>query len=108
VALAAASTLFAAGCSAGSLGSSAGGEGSAGAVTINYLLSGSGDDVVASAKAMVEAFQAANPGITIKTDTRPGSEGDNLIKTRLATGDEVQVFAYNNGSLLQAIQRSRI
>ena len=104
MALAAVSTLFAAGCSAGSLGSSSG-EGSAGAVTINYLLSGSGDDVVASAKAMVEAFQAANPGITIKTDTRPGgSEGDNLIKTRLATGDMSEVFAYNNGSLLQAIK----
>jgi raffinose/stachyose/melibiose transport system substrate-binding protein len=104
VALAAASTLFAAGCSAGSLGSSSG-EGSAGAVTINYLLGGSGEDTVASAKSMVEAFQAANPGITIKTDTRPGgSEGDNLVKTRLATGDMSEIFAYNNGSLLQAIK----
>jgi raffinose/stachyose/melibiose transport system substrate-binding protein len=108
VALAAASMLFAAGCQAGSLGSSdegAGGEGSASAVTINYLLGGSGEDVVASGKAVVEAFQAANPGITVKTETRPGgSEGDNLVKTRLATGDMAEVFAYNNGSLLQAIK----
>ena len=44
VALAAASTLFAAGCSAGSLGSSSGGEGSAGATTITTFLAGSGDD----------------------------------------------------------------
>jgi raffinose/stachyose/melibiose transport system substrate-binding protein len=104
VALAAASTLVAAGCSAGSLGSSSG-EGSAGATEITYLLGGSTDDVVASGKAMIEAFQAANPGITVKTDTRPGgSEGDNLIKTRLSTGDMAEVFAYNNGSLLQAIK----
>jgi raffinose/stachyose/melibiose transport system substrate-binding protein len=105
VALAAASTLFAAGCQAGSLGSSdegAGGE--AGAVTIT-LLTGAQDTEVASAKAVIEAFQAANPGITVKHDTRPGgSEGDNLVKTRLATGEMAEVFIYNNGSLLQAIK----
>ncbi len=33
-------------------------------------------------------------------DTRPGgSEGDNLVKTRLSTGDMAEVFVYNNGSL---------
>ena len=38
-------------------------------------------------------------------DTRPGgSEGDNLVKTRLSTGDMAEVFVYNNGSLLQAIK----
>ena len=103
VALAAASTLFAAGCSAGSLGSSSG-EGSAGATTIT-LLTGATDTDVASAKAVIEAFTAANPNITIKHDTRPGgSEGDNLVKTRLATGDMAEVFIYNNGSLLQALK----
>jgi raffinose/stachyose/melibiose transport system substrate-binding protein len=102
-AFAAATTLFAAGCSAGSLGS-AGGEGSAGATTIT-LLSGATDTEVASAKAVIEAFQAANPNITVKHDTRPGgSEGDNLVKTRLATGEMAEVFIYNNGSLLQAIK----
>ena len=103
MALAAASSLFAAGCSAGSLGS-AGGEGSAGAVTITFL-TGATDTDVASAKAVIAAFTAANPNITIKSDTRPGgSEGDNLVKTRLATGDMSEVFIYNNGSLLQAIK----
>ena len=54
---------------------------------------------------MIAAFQAANPNITVKSDTRPGgSEGDNLVKTRLATGDMSEVFIYNNGSLLQAIK----
>jgi raffinose/stachyose/melibiose transport system substrate-binding protein len=103
VALAAASTLFAAGCSAGSLGN-AGGEGSAGATTITFL-TGAMDTDVASAKAVIDAFQAANPNITIKHDTRPGgSEGDNLVKTRLSTGDMAEVFIYNNGSLLQALK----
>jgi raffinose/stachyose/melibiose transport system substrate-binding protein len=103
MALAAASTLFAAGCSAGSLGSSSG-EGSAGATEIT-LLTGATDTDVASAKAVIAAFTAANPNITIKHDTRPaGSEGDNLVKTRLATGDMSEVFIYNNGSLLQAIK----
>lgn len=102
-ALAAASTLFAAGCSAGSLGS-AGGEGAAGATEITFL-TGATDTDVASAKAVIDAFTAANPNITVKTDTRPGgSEGDNLVKTRLATGDMSEVFIYNNGSLLQAIK----
>jgi raffinose/stachyose/melibiose transport system substrate-binding protein len=74
VALAAASMLFAAGCQAGSLGSSeegAGGE--AGAVTITFL-GGVIDTEVASAKAAIEAFQAANPNITVKHDTRPGAQ----------------------------------
>jgi raffinose/stachyose/melibiose transport system substrate-binding protein len=103
VALAAASTLFAAGCSAGSLGSSSSG-GSAGATTITFLTGGTDTDV-ASAKAVIDAFQAANPNITVKPDTRPaGSEGDNLVKTRLSTGDMADVFIYNNGSLLQAIK----
>jgi raffinose/stachyose/melibiose transport system substrate-binding protein len=106
VALASASVLFAAGCSAGSLGSSEGGGagGSAGAVTITFL-TGAEDADVASAKAVISAFQAANPNITVKHDTRPGgSEGDNLVKTRLSTGDMAEVFIYNNGSLLQAIK----
>jgi raffinose/stachyose/melibiose transport system substrate-binding protein len=103
VALGAASALFAAGCSAGSLGNS-GGEGSAASTEITFL-TGSTDTEVASAKSVIEAFTAANPTITIKHDTRPGgSEGDNLTKTRLATGDMAEVFVYNNGSLLAAIK----
>ena len=91
--------LLFAGCSAGSLGSSDAG-GQAGATPEITLLTGATDTDVASAKAVVEAFQAANPSITIKHDTRPGgSEGDNLVKTRLATGDMAEVFIYNNGSL---------
>ena len=59
------------GCSAGSLGSSDAGAASAGATEITFL-TGNSDTDVASSKAVIEAFQAANPGITVKTETRPG------------------------------------
>ena len=103
-ALAASAALVFAGCSAGSLGSSSDDDGGGGSTTITFL-SGSTDTEVASAKALIAAFQKANPTITVKTDTRPGgSEGDNLVKTKLSTGDMAEVFSYNNGSLLQAIK----
>jgi raffinose/stachyose/melibiose transport system substrate-binding protein len=107
VAVTAAAALAVSGCSAGSLGSSSGGSsggGSAASTTITFL-TGAQDTDVASAKAVIAAFQAANPNITVKNETRPaGSEGDNLVKTKLATGDMAEVFIYNNGSLLQAIK----
>lgn len=107
VAFASSVALMAAGCSAGSLGSSSGsgsGGGSAAAVSITYLTPND-DATVAQTKALIAAFQTANPGITVETDSRPGgAEGDNLIKTRLATSDMSEVFQYNNGSLLQAIK----
>ena len=106
VALLAAGTagvLLLAGCSAGSLGQS--GEGGEAGTTEITFLTGSTDTEVASAKAVIEAFQAANPNIKITHDTRPGgSEGDNLVKTRLSTGEMAEVFIYNNGSLLNAIK----
>jgi len=104
VAFASSVALMAAGCSAGSLGSSGDDGSSPGAVTITFN-SGSTDAEVASAKAVADAFMAATPGVTVKLDNHPGgSEGDNYIKTRLATGDMSEVFSYNNGSLLQALK----
>lgn len=71
--------------------------------TLVYLIP-SGADGVAVAEEMVKAFEAANPDINIEIETRPGGgEGDNLIKTRLATGTMADVFRYNSGSLFQAI-----
>lgn len=88
------------GCSAGSLGGSSSDSGK----TITFL-SPNDDASVASAKAVIAAFEKANPGVTVKLEQRQGgSEGDNLIKTRLSTGDMDDVFVYNNGSLLQAIK----
>lgn len=105
VATAAVGALLAAGCSPGSLGSSSSGASGGPAATTITLLVDNADPTVKSAKAMADAFQAANPTITVKIDTRPGgSDGDNIVKTRLATGDMADVFEYNNGSLLAALK----
>lgn len=55
-------------------------------------------------EALVAGFEAANPGTTVKVETRPqGGEGDNVVKTRLSTGEMPDLFAYPSGSLLQAL-----
>jgi raffinose/stachyose/melibiose transport system substrate-binding protein len=74
-----------------------------GNVELTFLVN-SGETNEAQAKALVDAFQKENPSITIKTSTRPGGgEGDNLVKTKLATGEMEDMFQYNAGSLLQAL-----
>lgn len=71
--------------------------------TLSYLIP-SGADGEAVANELVKSFEAANPDIHIDIETRPGgSEGDNLVKTRLATGTMNDIFRYNSGSLFQAI-----
>ena len=41
-------------------------------------------------------------GITVTIENRPGgTEGDNLVKTRLASGDMTDLCIYNSGSLLK-------
>ena len=51
------------------------------------------------------AFEAKNSDIKIKLDSSvpSGTEGDNLTKTRLATGEMADMFWYNSGSLFQAL-----
>jgi raffinose/stachyose/melibiose transport system substrate-binding protein len=101
LAVVAAGSLVMTACSAGSLGSSdsAGG----GSVALTFLVD-NGEQTVKTAEQLAKDFGAANSGITIKVETRPaGSEGDNIVKTRLATGDMTDVFMYNSGSLFQAI-----
>jgi raffinose/stachyose/melibiose transport system substrate-binding protein len=88
-------------CSAGSLGSSD--DEGGGKVTLAFLVDNS-SDTVRIGEQLARDFTAANPDITVKVETRPqGTEGDNLIKTRLSTGDMTEVFQYNSGSLLQAL-----
>jgi len=54
-------------------------------------------------KAIAEAFEEKY-NIKTEFETRPGgSEGDNLVKTRLATGEMTDLIFYNSGSLLQAL-----
>ncbi|HEY5842765.1 MAG TPA: extracellular solute-binding protein, partial [Mycobacterium sp.] len=98
-------TLSACGGGLGGSGSSGGSgdSGSDGNVTLSFLVN-SGETNEAQAKAVVDAFQKENPAIKIETSTRPGgTEGDNLIKTKLATGEMEDMFQYDSGSLLQAL-----
>ena len=85
-------------------GCSTGGGSSDGSVELSYLVDNA-ESTVATAEALAEAFNAEHEGeITVKVDTRPqGAEGDNLVKTRLSTGEMADVFAYNSGSLFQAL-----
>ncbi len=47
---------------------------------------------------------ALHPNVTITIETMPGgADGDNIVKTRLATGEMADVFFYNSGALLQAL-----
>src|SRR5262245_27537053 len=72
-------------------------------VTLTYLIDDNPTNL-ATADQLKTAFEAANPDITISIETRPGGgEGDNIVKTRLATGEMTDVFRYNAGSLFQAL-----
>ena len=72
-------------------------------MTLSFLI----DDnqvTIDSAEALTAAFTAANPNVTFEIETRPGGgEGDNIVKTRLATGEMTDIFWYNTGSLFQAL-----
>jgi raffinose/stachyose/melibiose transport system substrate-binding protein len=101
LAVALAATLASGACSAGSLGSSDDEEG--GKVTLSFLVDNA-EDTVKVGEQLAKDFGAKNADITVKVETRPaGTEGDNLVKTRLSTGDMSDVFMYNSGSLFQAI-----
>lgn len=83
---------------------SAGGGGSEdGSVEISFLTQNTGTNVEV-AEALIAAFEEENPDIKVRLETQPaGTEGDNLIKTKLATGEMEDVFGYNSGSLFQAM-----
>ncbi len=72
-------------------------------VELTYLVP-SGPDSEATAEALAAAYMERNPDVSVEVEVRPGgAEGDNLIKTRLATGEMADVFFYNSGSLFQAL-----
>jgi len=101
VALLAAASVLAA---CGGLGETADeGSDENGKVTISWLVDNS-EQTLKPAEALGKAFTASNPNITVKIETRPqGGDGDNVVKTRLATGEMTDVFMYNSGSLFQAL-----
>lgn len=97
----AAGALTLSACSAGSLGSND--EAAEGKTQITFLTNNDPNNVT-NAESVIAAFEEANPDIAVKLDTRPGGgDGDNLVKTRLSTGEMADVFEYNSGSLFQAI-----
>lgn len=72
--------------------------------TLNLLLDGNAD-TIAMMEALTAAYTAANPDVTFEIENRPGgSEGDNMVKTRLATGEAGDIIQYNSGSLFQALK----
>ena len=98
----ASATLTLGACSAGSLGSSEE-EGGGGKVTLSFLTDNQ-QETVKIAERLAADFTARNPDITVDVETRPqGTEGDNIVKTRLSTGDMTDLFQYNSGSLFQAL-----
>ncbi|SEE74090.1 ABC transporter substrate-binding protein [Ruania alba] len=78
-------------------------EGEDGTIEITWLTS-SDEQTSEMAAALIEEFEATHSGIVVNHDTRPsGDDGVNVVKTRLATGEMAEVFTYNSGSLLQAL-----
>ncbi len=98
-----AATLALGACSAGSLGSSDESSSGGGKVALSFLTDNQ-QETVKIAEGLAKDFTAKNPDITINVETRPqGTEGDNIVKTRLSTGDMTDMFMYNSGSLMQAL-----
>lgn len=72
------------------------------------LLTDNSPNSVAVFNALEAAFEQTHDGIDINVETRAGgTEGDNIVRTRLATGTMTDLFFYNSGSLLQALNPSR-
>jgi raffinose/stachyose/melibiose transport system substrate-binding protein len=75
-------------------------------VTLTFLVDDS-QNTVDTSTAVAEAYMALHPNVTIEIENRPqGGDGDNVVKTRLATGEMTDIFWYNSGSLLQALNPS--
>jgi raffinose/stachyose/melibiose transport system substrate-binding protein len=104
IAVLTAGALALTGCSAGSI---RGGGDEGGDDTLTWLID-NGAGTLATAEGLADGFEASHEGVTVKIETRPGgTEGDNVVKTRLSTGDMPDVFIYNTGSLLQAIDPAK-
>ncbi len=72
-------------------------------VTLTYLVDDTQTDS-GIVQALADAYTQQHPDVTINVELRPGgADGDNIVKTRLATGEMTDLFWYNSGSLLQAL-----
>jgi len=90
-------------CGSGDDDDAAAGDGGGEEVTLTMLV-GNDPATVALAEGVTAAYTDLHPEVTFDIEERPGgAEGDNVVKTRLATGEMNDVFFYNAGSLLQAL-----
>jgi raffinose/stachyose/melibiose transport system substrate-binding protein len=82
-----------------------GGEAPEGPVTLTWYMGAGVPDDIATAEGLAAAFTAENPDITVTVDASgpEGVELDSAIKTKLATDDMADVFWYNSGALMQAL-----
>jgi raffinose/stachyose/melibiose transport system substrate-binding protein len=73
-------------------------------VTLSLLGAQNQNDAVLI-KALTDAYTKMHPNVTFNIEVAAGggTELDNLVKTRLATGEMNDIFYYNSGSLLQAL-----
>jgi raffinose/stachyose/melibiose transport system substrate-binding protein len=87
-------------CSGGGGGSEEGEK-----VTLEWFMGAGVPDDIATAEQLAEDFNAANPDIEVVIDASgpEGTELDNAIKTRLSTGDMADLFWYNSGALMLAL-----
>lgn len=92
--------LALAACSGGGGGSEEGEK-----VTLEWFMGAGVPDDIATAEQLAEDFNAANPDIEVVVDASgpEGTELDNAIKTRLSTGDMADLFWYNSGALMLAL-----
>jgi raffinose/stachyose/melibiose transport system substrate-binding protein len=68
------------------------------------MLADNTEGTMAWTEALVAAYEEQNPNVSISVEWRPGGgDGDNIVKTRLATGEMADIFRYNSGSLFQAL-----
>jgi len=76
-------------------------------VTLSLLGPANPNDAV-MVEALTNAYTALHPNVTFEIEVAAGggAEADNLVKTRLATGEMNDIFYYNSGALLQALNPS--
>lgn len=78
--------------------------GGGGGGTVTFLVDNNPNNIAAS-ESLIAAFNESQSDYEFTMETRPGgTEGDNLVKTRLSTQDMPDAFSYNSGSLFQAIR----
>lgn len=89
----------------GLAGCTGGGASDDGSTALTWYMGAGVPDDIATAEALAEAFSASHPDVTITVDASgpQGVDFDNAIKTKLSTGDMADMFWYNSGALMQAL-----